>query len=49
MILEPEQVQKDIDALGQGYKTADVDRLIRGYVKQGADASALRPWVLRRQ
>ncbi len=49
MILEPEQVQKDIDALGPDYKTADVDRLIRGYVKQRADASPLRPWVLRRQ
>lgn len=32
-ILTPQSVQQDLDALGQ-YKTADVDRLIRRYVKE---------------
>ena len=36
-ILTPQSVQQDLDALGQ-YKTADVDRLIRRYVKEQADA-----------
>ncbi|MDO5774218.1 MAG: DNA alkylation repair protein [Spirochaetales bacterium] len=43
--LTPQLVQKDLDALGK-YKTADVDRLIRGYVKKNADASLLREHVL---
>ena len=38
-ILTPQSVQQDLDALGQ-YKTADVDRLIRRYVKEQADAPA---------
>ncbi len=37
-ILTPQSVQQDLDALGQ-YKTADVDRLIRRYVKEQADGS----------
>ena len=49
MKLSIEQVQKDLDALGENYKTPDLDRLIRGYVKQQADGSALRPFVLSRQ
>ena len=49
MNLTPEQVQKDLDALPAHYKTADVDRLIRQYVKQKADVSALRPSILERQ
>lgn len=44
-----EQVQKDLDALPAHYRTADVDRLIRRYVKAGADMSALRPYILQRQ
>ncbi len=44
-----EQVQKDLDALPENHKTADVDRLIRNYVKAGADVSALRPHILQRQ
>ena len=48
MHLTPELVQRDLDALGK-YKTADVDRLIRGYVRQKADASALREHILSRQ
>ena len=49
MNLTKEQVQKDLDALPERYKTADVDRLIRDYVKHKADASALRPYILTEQ
>lgn len=44
-----EQVQKDLDALPAHYKTGDVDRLIRRYVGEQADMSALRPYILERQ
>lgn len=46
--LTPQTVQADLDALGQ-YKTADVDRLIHRYVRQRADASALRAHILSQQ
>ena len=49
MNLTKEQVQKDLDALPEHYKTGDVDRLIRHYVKQKADVSALRPYILTQQ
>ena len=49
MQLTREQVQKDLNALPAHYKTADVDRLIRQYVKQKADVSALRPYILAEQ
>lgn len=49
MKLTPEQVQKDLDALPAGYKTGDVDRLIRRYVGEKADASPLRPHILAQQ
>lgn len=49
MKLTKEQVQKDLDALPEHYKTGDVDRLIRQYVKQNADVSALRPYILDQQ
>jgi 3-methyladenine DNA glycosylase AlkD len=49
MQLTREQVQKDLNALPAHYKTADVDRLIRQYVKQKADVSALRPYILDQQ
>ena len=49
MKLTKEQVQKDLDALPEHYKTGDVDRLIREYVKQKADVSALRPYILDQQ
>lgn len=49
MKLTTEQVQQDLDRLPQPYKTADVDRLIRQYVKQKADVSALRPYILDQQ
>lgn len=49
MKLTKDQVQKDLDALPEHYKTGDVDRLIRQYVKQKADVSALRPYILDQQ
>ena len=49
MKLTKEQVRKDLDSLPEHYKTADVDRLIRLYVKQKADVSALRPYILAEQ
>lgn len=49
MQLTKEQVLGDIALLPNDYKTADIDRLIRGYVKQKADASELRPFVLSHQ
>lgn len=49
MKLTTEQVQQDLDRLPQPYKTADVDRLIRQYVKQKADVSALRLYILDQQ
>jgi 3-methyladenine DNA glycosylase AlkD len=49
MQLTREQIQKDLKALPEHYKTADVDRLIRQYVKQKADVSALRPYILAEQ
>jgi hypothetical protein len=49
MKLTKEQVQKDLDTLPAHYKTGDVDRQIRRYVKQKADVSALRPYILTEQ
>ena len=49
MYLTKEQVQEELDSLPAHYKTGDVDRLIRKYVKQGADVSALRPHILLEQ
>lgn len=49
MKLTKQQAQKDLDALGPKRKTADVDRLIRSYVKEKADPSALRPYILEAQ
>lgn len=48
-MLTKELVQQDLDMLPENYKTADVDRLIRTYVKQQADVSALRPYILSHQ
>ena len=49
MKLTKDQVQKDLDALPEHYKTGAVDRLIRQYIKQKADVSALRPYILTQQ
>ena len=49
MQLTKEQVLSDIAALPAPYKTADIDRLIRGYAKERADSSMLRPYVLSHQ
>ncbi len=49
MLLTKEQVQADIDALPENYKTKDVDALIKRYVKEGADVSLLRAHILGEQ
>ena len=49
MKLTKQQIQKDIDALPDNYKTKDVDTLIKNYVKERADVSALREYVLTEQ
>ena len=49
MKLTKQQIQQDLDNLPQPYKTADVDRLIRQYVRQKADVSELRAYILTQQ
>ena len=49
MKLTKELVLSDIATLREGYKTKDIDILIKRYVKAGADASALREHILTEQ
>ena len=49
MQMTKEQVQNDLDALPEHYKTGDLDRMIGRYVKAKADVSALRPYILTEQ
>ena len=49
MKLTRDMVLGDIAALGKGYKTKDIDRLILGYVKENADVSPLREHILKEQ
>lgn len=49
MKLTAEKVKQDIRALPEGYKTADLDGLIRNYVREKADPSLLRPYILEYQ
>ena len=49
MKLTRTRVQQDLDCLPSNYKTADVDRLIRQYIRERADVSELRPHILREQ
>lgn len=44
-----EQIQEELNALPEHYKTGDVDRMIRRLVSQRADVSALRPYILTEQ
>lgn len=44
-----EQIQEELNALPEHYKTGDVDRMIRRFVSQRADVSALRPYILTEQ
>ena len=44
--LTKEKVKQDFDRLPENYKTKDVDRLISHYVKEQADVSDLRDYVL---
>ena len=49
MKLTKELVLSDIAKLGEGYKTKDIDVLIKGYIKAGADVSELREHILEEQ
>ncbi|MBR6825618.1 MAG: hypothetical protein IKM59_03620, partial [Oscillospiraceae bacterium] len=49
MVLTKEHVLLDIGELPKGYKTGDIDALIKKYVRQKANVSALRPFVLTHQ
>ena len=49
MRLTKEQVLGDIGTLPEDYKTADIDRLIREYVRAKGDPAALRPFILTNQ
>lgn len=49
MKLTKEQVLSDIKELGANRRTADIDTLIRRYVKMEADTSALREHILAEQ
>ena len=46
MILNYDQAKRDLAALPKGYKTAEVDVLIKKYIKEKADTSPLREHVL---
>lgn len=49
MKLTKESVLSDIATLGEGYKTKDIDILIKRYIKAGADVSELREHILEDQ
>lgn len=49
MKLTKDSVLADIAALPDGYKTADVDRLIKKYVSEKADVGELREYILDEQ
>ena len=49
MKLTKELVLSDIATLGDGYKTRDIDVLIKRYIKAGADVSELREHILDEQ
>lgn len=44
--LTKEIVKQDFDTLPENYKTKDIDRLISRYVREDADVSNLRPYIL---
>ena len=49
MKLTKNLVLSDISTLGAGYKTRDIDGLIKKYIKAGADVSELRDHILDEQ
>lgn len=44
--LTKEIVKQDFEKLPENYKTKDIDRLISHYVRENADASELKPFVV---
>ena len=44
--LTKEMIKEDFDTLPENYKTKDVDRLISHYVKEHADVSNLKDYIL---
>ena len=49
MKLTKDLVLSDISTLGAGYKTRDLDILIKRYIRAGADVSELRDHILDEQ
>ena len=49
MKLSKTDIRRELDQLPAGYKTADLDRLIAKLVRQRADVSPLREFVLAEQ
>lgn len=49
MILTKEDVRRDLKTLPENYKTKELDGLIARYVKEKADVSALREYILTEQ
>lgn len=49
MELTRDAVLADLALLPENYKTGDVDRLIRGYVRRKLDPAPLRPFILEDQ
>ena len=49
MELTRDAVLADLALLPENYKTGDVDRLIRGYVRRKLDPRPLRPFILEDQ
>jgi hypothetical protein len=47
--LTREKVLEDLSHLPDNYRTGDVDRLIRAYVRQKLDPAPLRPYILEDQ
>lgn len=49
MKLSKTDIRREVDQLPAGYKTADLDRLIANLVRQRADVSSLREFILAEQ
>ena len=49
MMCSYEEIRRLVDALPRGYKTKDLDAIIARLVREKADVSALRPYILKEQ